>query len=42
VFYPHLCARLTLYAALVAGVLLAGRWAVRRHADATANAASAA
>lgn len=42
VFDPHLWARLALYAALVAGVLLAGRWAVRRHAEATSNAASAA
>ena len=30
VFDPHLWARLALYAALVAGVLLAGRWAARR------------
>ena len=30
VFDPHLWARLALYAALVAGVLLAGRWAGRR------------
>ncbi len=42
VFDPHLWARLALYAALVAGVLLAGRWAVRRHAKVTGNAASAA
>ena len=42
VFDPHLWARLALYAALVAGVLLAGRWAVRRHAEVTQNAASAA
>ena len=41
VFDPHLWARLALYAALVAGVLLAGRWAVRRHAEVTQNAASA-
>jgi len=30
VFDPHLWARLSLYAVLVAGVLLAGRWAARR------------
>ncbi|OYU98121.1 MAG: hypothetical protein CFE45_17725, partial [Burkholderiales bacterium PBB5] len=30
VFDPHLWARLALYAALVAGVLLAGRWAAQR------------
>ena len=30
VFDPHLWARLSLYALLVAGVLLAGRWAARR------------
>jgi YjbE family integral membrane protein len=42
VFDSHLWARLALYLTLVAGVLLAGRWAVRRHAEATSNAASAA
>jgi len=40
VFDPHLWARLALYAALVAGVLLAGRWAVRRGALALAASAS--
>ena len=43
VFDPHLWARLALYAALVIGVLLAGRWAVRRAAQAqTAQTASTA
>lgn len=42
VFDPHLVLRLALYAVLIAGVLLAGRWAVRRQSETTTNAASAA
>ena len=34
VFDPHLAARLATYVVLVAGVLLAGRWATARRADA--------
>lgn len=42
VFDPHLAARLALYTALVAGVLMAGRWAIRRQAGRDNDAAPAA
>jgi YjbE family integral membrane protein len=41
VFDPHLAARLALYATLIAGVLLAGRWALRRQAESTRAAPAA-